>query len=136
MAERDKPGHNARHQVILSSSRKEQSYTSAEEVADLSEQSLVEQGGVEASVLPLHLVCYQVVEEHYSPTEVGKKYKVSPHSIRDWVKKSGLSLPKTYKKLDNGYVVVSSPPYMVSLDPDLYIRKATQVDQSLMCWTG
>ena len=42
----------------------------------------------------------QVVEKNYSPTEVGRKYKVSSQAIRDWVKKSGLSLPKTYSKMD------------------------------------
>lgn len=54
----------------------------------------------------------KVVEEHFSPADVAKKYKVSAHSIRDWIKKSGKVLPKTYKKVDNGYVVVvlvSSP---------------------------
>jgi transposase-like protein len=41
----------------------------------------------------------EVLEELYSPTDVARKYNISPHSIRDWIKKTGQPLPKTYKKM-------------------------------------
>jgi hypothetical protein len=39
-----------------------------------------------------------VLEDLISPTDVAKKYNISPHSIRDWIKKTGQALPKSYKK--------------------------------------
>ncbi len=40
----------------------------------------------------------EVLEDLISPTDVAKKYNISPHSIRDWIKKTGQALPKSYKK--------------------------------------
>lgn len=40
----------------------------------------------------------EVLEERMAPSQVAKKYSMSPHAIRDWIKKSGQSLPKTYNK--------------------------------------
>jgi transposase len=39
-----------------------------------------------------------VLEDLISPSNVAKKYKISPHTIRDWIKKTGQALPKKYKK--------------------------------------
>ncbi|MCP3662035.1 MAG: transposase, partial [Gammaproteobacteria bacterium] len=39
----------------------------------------------------------RVAEENTSPNELGKEYGISPHSIRDWVKKAGKS-PVTPKE--------------------------------------
>ena len=40
----------------------------------------------------------KVSEEHISPQDLGKEYGISPHTIRDWVKKAGKTLPARYKK--------------------------------------
>jgi len=40
----------------------------------------------------------EVLEEHISPTDLGKKHGVSAAVIRDWIKKAGHSLPKNYKR--------------------------------------
>lgn len=51
----------------------------------------------------------EVLEQHISPADVAKKYNTSPHSIRDWIKKAGQSLPKTYKKLPDYSRDISKP---------------------------
>ena len=40
----------------------------------------------------------EVLEDHISPADLSKKYNISAHSIRDWVKKAGHQLPKSYKR--------------------------------------
>ena len=40
----------------------------------------------------------EVTEGLNAPTDLARKYKISAHKIRDWVKKSGQTLPKQYKK--------------------------------------
>ena len=40
----------------------------------------------------------QVVDKHFAPSDLSRKYGMNPHTIRDWVKKFGKTLPKTYKK--------------------------------------
>ena len=40
----------------------------------------------------------EVVEDHISPADLARKYGVSAHSIREWIKKAGQSLPKNYKR--------------------------------------
>jgi hypothetical protein len=40
----------------------------------------------------------EVLDEHISPADLGKKYNISAHAIRDWVKKAGHQLPKSYKR--------------------------------------
>ena len=44
----------------------------------------------------------EVLVDLISPSDLGRKYKVSPHSIRDWVKKTGNKLPKQFKKSEWG----------------------------------
>ena len=39
----------------------------------------------------------EVLEEQKSPADLGKKYGISGHAIRDWVKKAGHMLPKSYR---------------------------------------
>lgn len=50
----------------------------------------------------------QVCDEHFSPSDVARKFSVSPHTIRDWVKKSGKVLPKTYKKANVSTVAAAN----------------------------
>ena len=40
----------------------------------------------------------EVLEERIPPTNLAKKYGLSPTTIRDWIKKAGHSLPKNYKR--------------------------------------
>ena len=40
----------------------------------------------------------EVLEDHISPNELGKKYNIPPQSIREWIKKAGHTLPKSYKR--------------------------------------
>ena len=40
----------------------------------------------------------EVLEDHISPADLSKKYNISAHSIRDWIKKAGHQLPKSYKR--------------------------------------
>ena len=40
----------------------------------------------------------EVLEDHISPGDLSKKYNISAHSIRDWIKKAGHQLPKSYKR--------------------------------------
>ena len=40
----------------------------------------------------------EVLEDHISPADLAKKYNISAHAIRDWVKKAGHALPKSYKR--------------------------------------
>jgi len=39
----------------------------------------------------------EVLEDHISPGDLSKKYKISAHCIRDWVKKAGHQLPTSYR---------------------------------------
>ena len=50
------------------------------------------------SVEQKKFIVEQVVDNHFSPRDLSRKYRMSSHTIRDWVKKSGKTLPKTYKK--------------------------------------
>ena len=43
----------------------------------------------------------EVLEDHISPGDLSKKYNVSAHKIRDWIKKAGHQLPKNYKRFFN-----------------------------------
>ena len=43
----------------------------------------------------------EVLEDHISPGDLSKKYNISAHSIRDWIKKAGHQLPKSYKRFHN-----------------------------------
>ena len=43
----------------------------------------------------------EVLEDHISPGDLSKKYNISAHSIRDWIKKAGHQLPKSYKRFSN-----------------------------------
>lgn len=47
-------------------------------------------------------ICNEVVHEHHTPTEVGKKWNVNPDTIRKWIRQKGLNLPKSYKKMSPG----------------------------------
>ena len=40
----------------------------------------------------------EVLEDHISPGDLSKKYNISAHCIRDWIKKAGHQLPKSYKR--------------------------------------
>ena len=44
----------------------------------------------------------EVLEGLIAPSDLARKYKISAHSIRDWVKKTGQPLPKQYKKSEWG----------------------------------
>jgi transposase-like protein len=55
----------------------------------------------------------QCVEEQISPVELARRYSLSADTIRGWVKKSGLTLPKTYRKTSNVAVIktaIDLPP--------------------------
>lgn len=41
----------------------------------------------------------KVSEEHYPINQLGKEYGISPHIIRDWVRKAGKLLPTRYRKI-------------------------------------
>ena len=43
-------------------------------------------------------VMREVLEDHISPNELGKKYNIPPQSIREWIKKAGHTLPQSYKR--------------------------------------
>ena len=43
-------------------------------------------------------VVKEVVEDHYSPVDLGKKYKISARKIRDWVRIAGHRPPDSYGK--------------------------------------
>ena len=47
-------------------------------------------------------IAREVLEDHLSPGDLSKKYNISAHAIRDWVKKTGYQLPKSYKRFQ-GY---------------------------------
>lgn len=40
----------------------------------------------------------EVLEDHISPGDLSKKYNISAHKIRDWIKKAGYQLPKSYRR--------------------------------------
>ena len=40
----------------------------------------------------------EVLEEHISPNELARKYSIPAYAIRDWIKKAGHTLPKSYKR--------------------------------------
>jgi len=42
------------------------------------------------------------VEGQISPIELARRYSVNADTIRAWVRKSGRTLPKTYRKLGPG----------------------------------
>jgi len=44
----------------------------------------------------------EVLVDLIAPSDLARKYKISAHSIRDWVKKTGKTLPKQYKKSEWG----------------------------------
>ena len=44
----------------------------------------------------------EVLEDHISPGDLSKKYNISAHAIRDWVKKTGYQLPKSYRMPELG----------------------------------
>ena len=50
----------------------------------------------------------EVLEEHVSPADLGKKYGISPHAIRDWIKKAGHRLPKSYRRRNTPYTMKAS----------------------------
>ena len=43
----------------------------------------------------------ECVDHHWSPVDLVKKWGVSPDTIRQWVKKAGKVLPKTYKRIES-----------------------------------
>ena len=43
----------------------------------------------------------EVLEDHISPTFLSKKYSIPAYAIRDWIKKAGHTLPKSYKRFDS-----------------------------------
>ena len=45
----------------------------------------------------------EVLEDHISPNELGKKYSIPAYAIRDWIKKAGHTLPKSYKRFADLY---------------------------------
>ena len=47
----------------------------------------------------------EVLEEHISPNELAKKYNIRAYAIREWIKKAGHTLPKSYKRF--GYELFS-----------------------------
>lgn len=42
----------------------------------------------------------QCVLDLVSPTDLGRKWSVNPDTIRTWVRKAGMALPTSYKKVD------------------------------------
>eukprot|EP00092_Neocalanus_flemingeri_P016495 GFUD01017849.1.p1 GENE.GFUD01017849.1~~GFUD01017849.1.p1 ORF type:complete len:1547 (+),score=557.86 GFUD01017849.1:282-4922(+) len=54
--------------------------------------------GVAFSSQQKEAIIREVLDEHISPTDLAKKYNVSSNAIRDWIKKAGHSLPKSYKR--------------------------------------
>ena len=53
-------------------------------------------------------IMLEVLEEHISPADLGKKYGISAHAIRDWIKKAGHALPKSYKRRNTPYPMEAS----------------------------
>ena len=59
----------------------------------------------------------EVLEDHISPADLSKKYNISAHSIRDWVKKAGHQLPKSYKRFPyaaRGVYLFRKPNFQLS----------------------
>merc|ERR1719341_2539043 len=52
----------------------------------------------------------EVLEDHISPGDLSKKYNISAHSIRDWIKKAGHQLPKSYKRRSTPSTSSGYPP--------------------------
>ena len=44
------------------------------------------------------VIMREVLEDHISPNELSRKYSIPAYAIRDWVKKAGHRLPKSYKR--------------------------------------
>jgi hypothetical protein len=51
----------------------------------------------------------ECVEGQISPMELARRYNVNADTIRAWVRKSGRTLPKTYRKLGSGEGGGASP---------------------------
>ena len=86
----------------------------------------------------------ECVEEMISPTDLARKWNCNADTIRTWVRKAGLALPKQYKKSiypDSG----SSPARAMGYDHQYHhpLRKANcltcQICSSLVtifgCWS-
>merc|ERR1740123_73135 len=54
----------------------------------------------------------ECVDHMWSPVDLGKKWGCSPDTIRQWVKKAGKVLPKTYKKTEYSESRSSTPGTM------------------------
>ena len=40
----------------------------------------------------------ECVEDHISPVELGRRHHMTADTIRAWVRKAGMNLPKTYRR--------------------------------------
>ena len=57
----------------------------------------------------------EVLEDHISPNELSRKYSIPAYAIRDWIKKAGHTLPKSYKRFDRqdtNYFILNSSHYI------------------------
>ena len=48
----------------------------------------------------------EVLDDHISPNELARKYSIPAHAIRDWIKKAGHSLPKSYKRFGEYFSIL------------------------------
>ena len=55
------------------------------------------------------VIIRQCVEQQISPVELSRRYSVNADTIRGWVRKSGFTLPKTYRKTAASSVVDTNP---------------------------
>ena len=53
----------------------------------------------------------EVLEEHISPNELSRKYSIPAYAIRDWVKKAGHRLPKSYKRFADIFPLTLHSPH-------------------------
>jgi len=71
----------------------------------------------------------EVLEEHISPADLSKKYNISAHAIRDWVKKAGRKLPKSYKR--RNMPSTSEPVFKKKKSPrKIVLTKMMTIDDS------
>ena len=63
----------------------------------------------------------EVLEEHISPNELSRKYSIPAYAIRDWVKKAGHRLPKSYRRFAD-----ISPLIILRSDILLHYRRSEE----------
>jgi len=90
------------------------------------------QGPLGASSITAELrarIMQEVLEEQISPADLSKKYNISAHAIRDWVKKAGRKLPKSYKR--RNMPSTSEPVFKKKKSPrKIVLTKMMTIDDS------